>query len=164
MSERSPWREPMVWLMAGLPASSVIAGIALVIIAVRSGGADTVKDDVRGIAQMQLTELSADARAKSMKLSAVLRLEETMVEVLPISGQFMRHQPIMVTLSHPTDATQDRRLVLPPSKLGWRVADNIRANHDWIVQLAPADGEWRIHGRFKAGQKAVYLQSALVGD
>lgn len=165
MSERSPWREPMVWLMIGLPIASVVAGIALAVAAVRSGGADSVSDEVQRIAQIQLTELGPDARAKSMKLSAVLHLEEAAIEVIPVHGQFMRNQPIILTLSHPTEARLDRRLILQPTELGWRVTGNVRVTHDWIVQLAPIDDNlWRVRGRLKTGQRALYLQPALIGD
>ena len=164
MGERSPWREPMVWLMIGLPAASVVVGLALVVAAVRSGGADEVSDDVRSTAQMQVSELGPDARAQTMKLSAVLRLEDAAVDVLPVNGDFVRNQALILTLSHPTDATQDRRLILQPSELGWRIAGDVRAGHDWIAQLAPADGRWRLRGRLKAGQRAGYLGPALVGD
>jgi len=164
MGERSPWREPMVWLMIGLPAASVVVGLALVVAAVRSGGADEVSDDVRSTAQMQVTELGPDARAQAMKLSAVLRLEDAAVDVLPVNGDFVRNQALILTLSHPTDATQDRHFILQPSELGWRIAGDVRASHDWIAQLAPADGRWRLRGRLKAGQRAGYLGPALVGD
>ena len=164
MGERSPLREPMVWLMIGLPAASVVAAFWLLASSVRSGGADEVGDDVRSTAQMQVTELGPDARAQSMKLSAVLRLEDAAIDVLPVNGEFARNQALILTLSHPTDAKQDRRLILQPSELGWRISGDVRAGHDWIAQLAPADERWRLRGRIKAGQRAAHLGSALVGD
>ncbi|MFA6986249.1 MAG: FixH family protein [Arenimonas sp.] len=164
MSERSPLREPMVWLMVGLPAVSVIAGIGLVVAAVRSGGADQVSDKVQRTAQIQVTELGPDARAQAMKLSAVLRLEANAVDVLPVNGEFARDQALVLRLSHPTDAALDRKLTLQPTTLGWRAAGDLRASHDWIAQLAPGDGHWRVHGRIEAGQRASYLGPALVGD
>ena len=164
MSERSALREPMVWLMLGLPAASVVAGVGLVVAAVRSGGADEVSDKVQHTAQVQVAELGLDARAQAMQLSALLRLEDAAVEVLPVNGAFARDQALELTLSHPTDATRDRRMILRPSDSGWRLATDIRAGHDWIAQLASADGKWRIRGRIKAGQRATYLRPALSGD
>ena len=38
--QRPPWREPMLWLVAGLPVASVVAGFALLIVASRSGSSD----------------------------------------------------------------------------------------------------------------------------
>ena len=164
MGERSPLREPMVWLMIGLPAASVVAGLALVVAAVRSGGADEVGDDVRSTAQMQVAELSPDTRAQAMKLSAVLRFENAAIDVLPVNGEFVRNQALILTLSHPADAKQDRHFILQPSELGWRISGDVRADHDWIAQLAPADGRWRLRGRIKAGQRAAHMGSALAGD
>lgn len=164
MSERSALREPMVWLMLGLPAASVVAGVGLVVAAVRSGGADEVSDKVQHTAQVQVAELGPDARAQVMQLSALLRLEDAAVEVLPVNGTFTRDQALQLTLSHPTDATRDRQMILRPSGSGWRLATDIRAGHDWIAQLASADGQWRIRGRIKAGQRATYLRPALTGD
>jgi len=45
----SPWREPMVWLVFGLPAAALLAAIALIVILVRSSGSNT--DDVTEPAQ-----------------------------------------------------------------------------------------------------------------
>jgi hypothetical protein len=153
----------MVWLVVGLPAASVVAGLLLVAAAVRSGGADEVADDVRRTAQIQVSELGPDAQAESMKLSAVLSLDNTATQVLPVNGQFLRDQVLLLTLSHPAEAAQDRRLELKPTELGWRADAQVLPSHDWIVQLAPADGSWRLRGRLRAGQRAAHLEPALVG-
>jgi uncharacterized protein len=41
---QSPWREPMVWLVFGLPAAALLAAIVLIVLLVRSSGSNT--DDV----------------------------------------------------------------------------------------------------------------------
>jgi hypothetical protein len=161
MSERSAFREPMVWLIVGLPAASVVAGLLLLTSAVRSGGADEVNDQVQRTAQIQQSELGPDARAASMKLSAVLSLGEGTVDLLPASGEFSRDRALVLSLSHPVDASQDRRLILQPSKLGWHAAVDIPVGHDWILRLAPLDGRWRLQGRLKIGEHAVRLAPAL---
>ncbi len=164
MSERRALREPMVWLIIGLPAASVVAGLMLVATAVRSGGADEVTDDVRRTAQIQVSELGADALAESMKLSAVLSLDNATAQVLPVNGEFVRNEALLLTLSHPTDSTQDLRLNLEPNELGWRAVVEPGTAHDWIAQLAPADGRWRLRGRLKAGERAAHMGPALVGN
>ena len=103
MSERRALREPMVWLMIGLPAASVVAGLMLVATAVRSGGADEVTDAVRRTAQIQVSELGPDAQAEAMKLSAVLSIDKAATRILPVSGEFVRSEALLLTLSHPTD-------------------------------------------------------------
>jgi len=154
----------MVWLIVGLPAASVVAGLLLVATAVRSGGADEVTDDVRRTAQIQVSELGPDEQAKAMNLSAVLSMDDSAIQVLPANGEFVRNEGLLLTLSHPTDSTQDRQLTLEPSELGWRVPAEIGSTHDWIAQLAPVDGRWRLRGRLKAGQRAAHLGPALVGN
>jgi len=154
----------MVWLIVGLPAASVVAGLLLVATAVRSGGADEVTDEVRRTAQIQVSELGPDAQAKAMNLSAVLSLDDATAQVLPANGEFIRNQALLLTLSHPTDSTQDRQLTLEPTALGWRAQAEIGTANDWIAQLAPVDGRWRLRGRLKAGQRAAHLGPALVGN
>ena len=160
--QRHPLREPMVWLMIGLPAVAVVAGIALVVIAVRSGSSDAVIDTVQRTAQIQTTELGPDERAKALKLSAVLRIAKgDAIELLPVSGDFMRNEPLTLVLSHPSDASQDRRVELKPTELGWHGKLPVDASHDWLLQLSPADAQWRLKGRLHARELAAHLGPAL---
>ena len=59
---KSFWREPMVWLVFGLPLASIVAGVTLVVIAVRSGGADTVSDQVQRHLSRLLVQRDAATR------------------------------------------------------------------------------------------------------
>ena len=164
MTERSARREPMVWLMIGLPAFSVVVSAVLLAAALQNGGAVEVSDRVESFGEIQVAELGPDERAQSLKLSAVLRVEDAAIDVLPVSGGFARDQALILILVHPTDATQDRRLVLQPSEFGWRIIGDVRVGHDWIAQLAPSDQRWRLHGRLKTGQRVARLGSAFAGD
>jgi hypothetical protein len=141
----------MVWLTAGLPAASVVAGVLLVVTAVRAGGADEVDATVQRRAQIQLSELAPDEAAHRLNVAALLRLEPNAVELLPVSGPLPRDTPLVLTLSHPTDAAQDRRVELAPSANGWQAAVAISADHDWLLRLTPADGHWRVVGRMVRG-------------
>lgn len=154
----------MVWLVIGLPAASVVAGILLVVTAVRSGGADEVGDDVRRSAQVQVSKLAPDELAQRMQLSALLRIQDGIVEVLPVTGAIPRTQSLLLSLRHPTDAAQDLRFVLAPSGSGWRLSAPVPAGHDWIAGLAPVDGRWRLLGRLESGVHAVRLAPALAVD
>lgn len=41
-----PWyREPMVWLVLGLPLASILAGLVMIVVATRAG---TVRDELPG--------------------------------------------------------------------------------------------------------------------
>lgn len=165
MNDKKPaWREPMVWLVFGLPLASIIAGIGLVIIAVRSGGADTVTDQVQRVAQIQTADLGVDSVASGRRLSAVLRAEEGVIEVLPVSGDFARSEPLRVTLVHPTQAVADRQIELAPSPLGWRAEAGLEDSHDWLLQVMPADGRWRLRGRLPKQQHATRLAPSVQAE
>lgn len=157
----SPWRNPMVWLMLGLPLAAVVAGISTVIIAVNAGGNDASPDEVRRTAQIQTAELGPDARADALKLSAVLSVHEQALEVLPATGEFPRKQPLRLMLQHPARAAEDRELKLLPTDRGWRAEFILDTGHDWLVQLAPEGTAWRLRARLPAGQRGVLLAPAL---
>ena len=161
MGDRNPLREPMMWLVIGLPIAAVVGGVALIVISLRSGSVDAVIDPVQRTAQIQVSELGPDQRAGALKLSAVLRVGNGMVELLPVSGDFARDQPLTLVLSHPSRAAQDRTLSLAPSELGWRAAVELPADHDRLLLLTPVDGSWRLRGRLPVGQQAAHLAPAL---
>ena len=158
---RSMWSNPVMWLVVGLPLLSIVAGVGLVVIAVRSGGADTVSDPVSRVAQIQTTDLGPDAAARKLGLSAVLRVEDGLVEVLPATGNFIRDQPLQLLLQHPTREAEDLQLQLQPEGSGWRLQQAVDAQHDWVVQLRAANGSWRLHGRLTKQQHAAHLAPSL---
>ena len=99
--KRPFWREPMMWLVIGLPLASVVAGVFLVVVASRDSS-DAVGDVVRRTAQIQVADLGPDARARDLRLSAIVRVDEGYVEVLPVTGDFERDRPLRVLLRpHP---------------------------------------------------------------
>lgn len=158
---RSPWREPMVWLVVAIPVASVIAGVGLLAIAIRAGGSDAIADPVKRISQIQTADLSADARASQLGLAALARSDAGMVRVLPVSGVFARAQALRLTLRHPTRAAQDRRYTLQPGRHGWQIHTALDLGHDWNVELTPVDRQWRLQGRWKAGERAAHLWPVL---
>ena len=157
----SPWREPMVWLMVGLPLAAVIASVSLVVTAVRTDNNDSVLDDVQRTAQIQTVELGPDARAQALALSAVLRVGGGGLDVLPVAGNFDRNAPLELVLAHPTEAARDRRLRLQPTELGWHASTAPAIDHDWLLDIAPANHAWRLRGRLRSGEHAAYLAPAL---
>ena len=163
--KRSAWREPMVWLVAAIPAAAVVATIALLVTATRSSGNnDLVADEVQRTAQVQVADLGPDAAAQHLQLSAVVRTGKGIVEVLPVDGGFDRNASLVLALHHPARAALDRDIALLPVKTGWRSDGEIDVSHDWNVELRPADGAWRLRGRWSSGQQATYLRPALAGE
>ncbi|MDR0183732.1 FixH family protein [Lysobacter arvi] len=161
-------RNPVLWLVVGLPVLSIVAGVGLVMIALRSGGDDAVIDTVQRTAQIQTTELGPDERAQAIKLSAVLHVDAKGIELLPVgegfsNGAVPRDAPLSLVLSHPSDAQLDRRVELKPSELGWHADVDLPQDHDWLLHLAPSDTGWRLRGRLIAGQGAAHLAPAVGG-
>jgi uncharacterized protein len=171
----SLWRNPMLWLIIGLPTAVIVAGFATLAVAIESGGSDAIPDDVRRTAQIQTTELGPDERAAALKLSVVLSVHTTegaqALELLPASGvlldnvsvegRALRKKPLRLLLLHPTRAAADRELRLRPTAAGWRVEYAMDSSHDWRVQVLPEGGAWRLHARLPAGQRGVLLAPSL---
>ena len=158
----SIWRKnPVMWLVIGLPLLSIVAGVGLVVIASSAGGSDAVSDPVRRVSQIQTTDLAPDQAALKLGLSAVLRVEDGIVEVLPATGQFDKSQPLQLLLEHSTRKADDLTLKLSPHAPGWRIEQAIDSHHDWVVQLRAADDHWRLRGRLPREQHAARLAPAL---
>lgn len=158
---RSGWREPMVWLVAGLPLAAVIGSIWLVVVAVRGDGGDAVADDVQRTGQIQTADLGPDARAAELRLGAVVQLDRGMLHVFPAGGAFARREPLRLTLLHPQHQAADRSVELAPDATGWHVRLALDGSHDWIVHVTDQAGSWRLRGRLPKGQRAAHLGPSL---
>ncbi len=160
----------MVWLVAAIPASAVVASFALLTAAARSSGTDdAVGDAVRRTAQIQVADLGADARARQLGLQAIVRIDGDALSVLPAVGVFDRDGELLLPLRHPTHAERDRSLRLQPERDGWSARGTLQKHqldmtHDWNLQLMPADQSWRLQGRWTVGVQAAHLGPALHGD
>lgn len=165
-SNPSHWRNPMLWLIVGLPVAVIVAGFATLAVAINAGGSDAIPDEVRRTAQIQTSELGPDERASTLKLSAVLSVRDGFLEVLPASGPLvddvaLRGRPLRLLLQHPTLAAADRELKLMPTATGWRVDHRLDTDHDWRLQLLPEGTAWRLRARLPAGQRGVLLAPAV---
>lgn len=161
--KRPFWREPMMWLVIGLPLVVVIACINLLIVASRDSS-DSVGDVVSRTAQIQVADLSPDARARDLRLSAIMRVDEGYVEVLPVTGEFDRGQPLRIVLRHPSLAASDVELSAAPSDNGWKADATLAIDHDWKLELMPEGMPWRLQGRLPKGQRAAHVKPALSGE
>jgi len=159
--KRSLFAIPVMWLVIGLPLMSIVAGVGLVIIAVRSGGADVVRDEVQRTSQIQVTDLSADQQAARRRLSALMHAEGGRIQVIAVNGDFDRKQSVQLLLQHPTTAAEDLLFVLMPSDIGWQTRGIIDDSHAWNVELSGIQGDWRLHARLPKEQHAVRLAPAL---
>lgn len=165
MSERVPlWRIPALWLVIVLPAIAIAGGIGMVVVSTRVGGIDSVPDAVRRTAQVQTADLGPDAQARERGLSAVVRSQDGIVEVLPATGEFERKAPLVLHARHPTRAAEDRTLELAATATGWRARATLDDGHDWNLELTDGGRRWRLVGRLARGEYAARVAPALDGD
>ena len=160
----SPWRQPMMWLVIGLPAVTVVALVALVIMAAGPGSTDSIDTSVRRTAQMQTADLGPDQAAARLQLAALLRVDGASLELVPLHAGFDTGKPLRLAMRHPVRSELDRDFLLQPSGGTWRVpAPALELGHDWTLQLAPEGGAWRLQGRLVKGQLSARLQPVTSG-
>ena len=144
---RAAWREPMVWLVAALPAATVLAGLALVSVAQRTRG-DAVAETVRRVAQVQQADLAADRRAAAAGLGATVDIERASGEIaimLDAPGEWT------LALSHPTDSRLDREVALVSRDGALRGSTGAIDAAPYTATLESRDGALRVAGRFARG-------------
>lgn len=159
MRPRGAFREPMVWLVAGLPAAAVLAGIATIVLAVGSDAGDA---RVRRIAQTQTTDLAPDQEAARRALRGELRLDGEAVR-LALTGEATQAPGLQLVLRHALDPARDReaRLVRAGEGLYLGRLDGPRASGAYNAELAPEGGEWRLVGRLEPAAVSTGLAPKL---
>jgi uncharacterized protein len=155
---RSAWREPMLWLVAGLPFASIVAGLVLVFVIARGGNVDPLSAGVRRTAQVQAEDTRADEEALRRGLQANLQRDASGI-VLEVQGDAGDVATLRLHLLHPTVAAQDQEFTLKRiSQRRWRSDDGPGSTHAWNVRVEPADGHWRLAGRLDAAADSASLE------
>ena len=163
-TSRPGWREPLVWMVFGIPAIAVVALAWMVFIAAGPGSTDSVDTSVKRTAQMQTVDLGPDETAAQLRLAALLRVDRESLEVLPLHAGFDTSKPLQLSMRHPARADLDRSFELQPQRGSWRIASpELDLGHDWTLQLTPQDGSWRLQGRLDKGQLSARLQPVTSG-
>ena len=141
---RSPWREPLVWMVVGIPALTVVAGLFTWWIAAQRADSNVAEDWYkRGLAINR--SLEREARAQALGLSAEIGLAGEHDLKLRLAGA-AAPPAVRVTLTHPVRAEQDRALVLERQPDGvYRVVSPQVAAGTWGVSIDADD--WRIAAR-----------------
>lgn len=162
-SPARPWyREPMVWMVIGLPTFVVGAAIATLVIAIRAGGTDAYPAAVRRTAQVQVEDLAADRAAIALGIAGTLAIDadtgavRVALENVPSSTVRIR-----LNLIHPARADGDMELMLVRSGDAFLGRLETPAVQVWTVQASDAQGAWRVTGRFEPGAGTVALAPAL---
>ena len=162
-TSRPGWREPLVWLVFGIPAIAVVALVWMVFIAAGPGSTDSVDTTVKRTAQIQVADLGPDEAAARLRLAALLRIDGKDLEVLPLHAGFDTAKPLKLALRHPTRSELDHELLMQPTATGWRATLELDLAHDWTLRLVPQDNQWRLQGRLPRGQLSARLQPVAPG-
>lgn len=148
-----PWyREPWPWILAALPATAVIAGLATVVIAVKNQDGLVAEDYYKqGLAINRV--LAREQRAAQLGLSAKLWFRDGRVDV-QLHGEGVPPPVLTLRFVHPTRAGEDREVPLA------RVAGDqyqaeapALARGHWLVQLEDGARTWRLtSSRWQVGE------------
>ncbi len=139
------WREPMVWLIIGLPITAVIASLVTLGIATRN--ADTLVKEGYSKEGFTVQEvLEQDREAVRRGLSASMVVDKTHLTV-QLAGTPQAEPTLNLTLAHPTEATQDINIALTRSENGSYQGDipSLPAGKRQVLLETP-EQVWRLHG------------------
>lgn len=145
------WKEPMVWLVAGLPATAVIAGFTTYFIAAHE--ADTLMDTSfrkEGLVMVQKAT-PADQAAARMGLRAHMTLQDGMLTARLLGQEAAPPERLRLSIHHPTREDLDIHLLLYRDAGGNYVASlpDLGSSRRTLI-LAAEDQSWRITGQWAA--------------
>jgi len=148
-----PWfREPMVWMMIGLPLCAVVAGTSTLMIALNSGSTDAVPDVVTRTLQIQNANLDADRRAIELGLSGRLTIDaETGAVQVQLDGLESLPPRLKLQLLHAGRASRDLQVPLVRGNDAWHGRVLNAAGQAWNIELSAEDTSWRVGGRLDPG-------------
>ena len=153
--KRSLWREPMIWMLVGLPLASVVIGFSLLFAAVHPGREDSETVDRK--TQVGRILVSAHSSTEVSTRGLVLRTKGDMIEALPMDGEFPRGGKLTLTLTSPHSPGSRRTYQLAPSELGWRGVGSLEGSDDWAVQLTPDSAAWLLRGQWPSQARFIHL-------
>ncbi|MCK7592760.1 FixH family protein [Pseudomarimonas salicorniae] len=161
-SHETPRRfEPMLLLVWGLPAVVVVAGLVTLGIAIRAGQLDASSDAVRRMAQVQQTDMRADAQALRRGLSASLRVEDGALQ-LQLLGAGEADDALSLHFEHPSNSKLDRHIALQRDGSVWTARIDLPVADHWRLVLRASDASWRLDGELR-GHSGIAVLSPRFG-
>ena len=153
---------PLVLLLVvALPVATLIAG-GWTLAVIGGEGLDTVADPVRRTAQVQQVDHAADRLAAHLGLAAELRrTADGLALTLSATKHHVRDAGLVLRLEHPLDAQRDLEWPLRENDGVWS-GPAFDVEPAWRVALSPADGDWRLVGRWPRGGESLRLLPAVV--
>ena len=140
-------QNPWPWVLFGLPALTMVAGVITIVLAVLSEDG-LVADDYykQGLAINQA--LARDEAAKRYGLRATVALSEGSIRVSLIgNGEYRLPEKLAMRWMHPTQAGSDRTVALTRQQDGAYVVEvPMLAVGRWNVSIEDPSREWRLVG------------------
>ncbi len=142
-----PWyRQGWPWFLIALPASAVVAGIATIVIAVKSNDGLVVDDYYKQGLAIQQTMARSEAAA-TMGLVADLRLMAEAVEVDLSSAQgALLPDTLQFTISFATKGNMDQSVTLVGENGKYKAAIQPLQPGRWHLLLEDESRAWRLTG------------------
>ena len=146
-----PWyKQFWPWFLIFFPATAVIAGIATIIIAVKTD--DGLVNDNYYKAGLAINQtLGRKQKAHELNLEANVNWDKlTQTVTLILTGKLSELPPRLdMFLAHATRANNDQsvKLFLSPNKKSYTGRVETVKTGSWILILEPEDQAWRINGR-----------------
>ena len=145
---RKPWQEPMVWMMVGIPALTVIGGFYTLYLAFSSGPLDTIQASVQHVGKGQSLQSTADNTASQGHYRGYLvidRQAQPWQLTLKTIPENLTSQPIDVLFVHANLADRDVRISLQSG------SGRLTAPLDFTPQqivVTDVAGSWRLVGSY----------------
>ncbi|MCB1866043.1 MAG: FixH family protein [Chromatiales bacterium] len=159
----TPWyRQPLVWLVVGIPAASVVFGIAMLIVSIRTFDAPVVDDYYKRGKEIN-RQHARDARAAALGIAGDLAAENRVLRVrLTAADMDALPRSAQITLWHSTRSEHDHVLIVPAIGGGqYETPLPELIPGVWNVELATAD--WRITGRWQPASDAAIELKPFAG-
>lgn len=153
-------RQPLVWMVIAIPATSVLLGFVMLGLSIYSYDGLVVDDYYKQGMQINRS-LARDRAAASLEVEATVTMDKDRGRVhLMLGGNrgFVPSDTVSLNLYHTTRAGSDHRLTL--HRIG-------RAEYEGLVlpELIPGDwhaeltaGEWRLVGRLGDSDETILFQ------
>ncbi|VAW72103.1 hypothetical protein MNBD_GAMMA12-3058 [hydrothermal vent metagenome] len=148
---QKPWyRQPLVWLVISIPATSVVLGFTLLTLAINTDDS-LVVDDYYTKGKHINRVLIRDQYAVALGLSGslVLNKKENVIYLKLHSKLKMKTTNLTLSFLHPTRKKQDRKLTLTPTEtpLQYKAPLPLLKDGRWYAQVESR--RWRLTAEFR---------------
>ncbi|NVK39453.1 MAG: FixH family protein [Gammaproteobacteria bacterium] len=143
-SQRPWYKEPYVWMLIGIPLSSVIVGIFFITISVQNK--DTlVRDNYYKDGLAYNSELQWDKKAKQLDVRFEILIEDNEMHMKLMNSRQAAPATLKVSLGHPTIPEKDREshLQLKQDNAYIGFIDTLE-NGRYYLLIECAEQQWRI--------------------